>query len=69
MSVSAGVAYTIGTGKLYCGFDELQRESERLLGRPVFTHEFANAEVWPNIWAPLKAALEDELLTDYEAKT
>lgn len=34
------------TGILMCEFHELQEYIERLLGRPVLTHEFADHSLW-----------------------
>ncbi len=55
--VSAGVAYTIATGRLYCPVRDFHAEAERLLARPVLLHEFAS----PEVWDALRAALESEL--------
>ena len=57
MHRTLGQAYTIATGRLFCSFDDLYDISKQLLGRPVFTHEFASKETW----AELRAALEEEL--------
>ena len=60
--VSPGVAYTIATKRLFCSFDDLQREAERLVGGPIMTHEFADEETW----ARISNALEEELLEEIE---
>lgn len=55
--MTAGVAYTIASGRLFSRFDEFHAEAERLLGRPILTHEFA----YDQTWAGLRAAAEEEL--------
>lgn len=62
--MNAGVAYTIASGKLLCDFAEFQTEAERLLGRPVMTHELADEDVWTQ----LRAAAEEELRLEAEAR-
>jgi len=52
-------AYTIATGKLFCPFQEFHTESEKLLGRPIFTHEFAD----PALWEVLKGHFESKAIT------
>lgn len=42
----AGFAYTVASGKLFCPFDEFHQRAEELLGRPIFTHEFASRDLW-----------------------
>lgn len=37
------------TGILMCDFSDLHEYIEKLLGRPVFTHELADKEVWKEI--------------------
>lgn len=55
--MSPGVAYTIASGKLFCPISEFHDEAERLLGRPVLTHEFADRETWD----ALRELAEEEL--------
>jgi hypothetical protein len=49
-----GLGYTLGTGRLYCDMAEFHRFAEKLLDRPILTHEFADERVW----AELRAAFE-----------
>ena len=44
-----GIGYTLATGRLFCDFAAFQAWSERLLGRPVYTHEFASEDLWTNL--------------------
>lgn len=37
------------TGVLMCDIDDLQKYVEEKLGRPVFTHEFAEQSIWDEI--------------------
>lgn len=37
------------TGVLMCEFSKLHEYIEKILGRPVFTHEMANENVWKEI--------------------
>ena len=55
-----GFGYTIGTGRLYTSFPEFHKSAEELLGRPIFTHEFGD----PDIWRELRRAMEDKLLEE-----
>jgi hypothetical protein len=57
-SIEAGFAYTVATGKLFCPMDEFHRRAEALLGRPIFTHEFADMATWE----ALRNAFEAEAL-------
>lgn len=54
-----GVEYSIATGRLFCPMEELHREIERLLDRPVFTHEMANARLWDEARRALEAELTE----------
>jgi hypothetical protein len=54
---SAGLGYTLATGRLYCDFAEFHAWAEKLAGRPIFTHEFADERVW----AELREAFETEV--------
>lgn len=62
--MSPGVAYTIATGRLFCSFALLHSEAERLLGRPILTHEFADRETWAELRSRLEQELELEGLED-----
>ena len=43
-----------------CGpFDDIHQKIEQLLGRPVFTHEMANSELWKEV----KTKVEPEYLS------
>jgi len=55
-----GLAYTIATGRLFTPFEEFQVFAEKLLGRPVMTHEFADHDTW----VELRGALETQLLEE-----
>lgn len=57
-SHEAGFAYTVATGKLFCPMDEFHRRAEILMGRPIFTHEFASEKVW----ADMREAFEQEAI-------
>lgn len=37
------------TGVLMCDFGDMQKYIEEKLGRPIWTHELANHEVWEQI--------------------
>lgn len=52
-----GFAYTVASGRLFCSMAYFQEQAEKLLGRPVLTHEFADGATWSD----LRAALEDAL--------
>lgn len=52
----AGLGYTLASGRLFCNFGDFQLWCEKLLGRPIFTHEFASE------------TLTEELKDAFEAK-
>lgn len=54
----AGFAYTIATGRLYCSVAVFHEGAEELLGRSVWTHEFADQRTWEE----LRAAFEERAL-------
>lgn len=41
-----GIGYTLGTGRLFCNVADFHAWAEELLGRPIFTHEFASEATW-----------------------
>ena len=40
------LGYTLGTGRLFVPMDVWHAWAERLLGRPILTHEFAEEALW-----------------------
>jgi hypothetical protein len=44
-----GIGYTLGTERLFCPFPDFQAFCEDLLGRPIFTHEFARETTWAEL--------------------
>jgi hypothetical protein len=50
-----GLGYTLATGRLFCDVAEFHGFAEKLLGRPIFTHEFGDQRTW------------DEMRERYEA--
>ncbi len=49
------LGYTLGTGRLFVPIDIFHEWAERLLGRPILTHEFADE----NLWDELRGIFED----------
>ena len=47
-------AYTVGSGRLFMEMADFHARAEKLLGRPILTHEFAGSA----IWAELREAVE-----------
>jgi hypothetical protein len=47
----------VATGRLFCSMPEFHAEAERLLGRPILTHELVDEDLWDG----LRRALEAEL--------
>lgn len=41
-----GIGYTLATGRLFCDIAAFHAYAERLLGRPIWTHEFADEDLW-----------------------
>jgi hypothetical protein len=54
---AVGIGYTLASGNLFAPMADFHRYTERLLARPIFTHEFANEAVW----ADLRKAFEDRV--------
>jgi len=44
-----GIILTGFTGKLCCDFQDFHKDIEKRLGRPIFTHELADKELWKEI--------------------
>jgi len=40
------IGYTLGTGRLFVDIAKFHEYAERLLGRPILTHEFGEPETW-----------------------
>ena len=40
------VIASLATGILLCKFDEMHEAAEFLMGHPIWTHHFANADLW-----------------------
>lgn len=49
MEPGEGFGYTLATGKLYCPIDEFHQRAEQLLGRPIWTHEFGQHDIWEQL--------------------
>jgi len=56
--VKLAVKLTLESGISCCPFGDMHREAERLLGHPIWTHEFGMTETWEDILIALAA--EDE---------
>jgi hypothetical protein len=55
-----GFGYTIASGKLFCPMDVFHVYAEKLLGRPILTHEFGDARTWRQ----LRGAFEEAALKE-----
>jgi len=45
-----GIGYTLATGKLYTdSMSHFHEFAEELMGGPIYTHEFANKEMWDHL--------------------
>ena len=49
MTLHEKVVLSAYTGILMCDFSEVHKYIEKLLGRPVWTHELASEALWPEI--------------------
>jgi hypothetical protein len=58
LSHEQAIVVSAYTGVLVCNFADMHEAVEARMGRPVFTHEFANKEVWSQI----KALFKDDFL-------
>ena len=56
ITTDAACAYTVATGRLWCRREDFHRYAEQLLGRPIFTHEFARE----NLWSELRNRFEEQ---------
>jgi hypothetical protein len=61
--VSVGVGYTLASGRLFAPMNEFQLFCERLLNRPILTHEFADEATW----AELREKFETEITIRIQA--
>ena len=52
-----GIGYTLATGRFFCAFSDFQAWAEKLLDRPILTHEFAIKDTWTE----LREAFETEV--------
>lgn len=53
-----GIGYTLATGRLFCPVGEFHEWAEKLMGRPIFTHEFASL----SLWEAMRSAFEAQVL-------
>lgn len=58
MTKHEAAVITCYTGTLLCDFADFHEQAEKIMGRPVWTHEF----VEPSLWAELKEKAKPELM-------
>lgn len=51
-----GIGYTLATGRMFCDVSEFHSWAEKLLGRPIFTHEFGDHETWDELRSTFEEA-------------
>jgi hypothetical protein len=61
LTFTAEVGYSIASGKALAPFGEIHKAAEKLMGRPVWTHEFADE----GFWELLRNAFEDKATVKY----
>lgn len=44
--ISPEVAYSLATGKAFAPFGDIHKAAENLIGRSIWTHEFAELGLW-----------------------
>jgi len=44
-----GIGYTLATGRLFCPISDFHQYAQELVGRPIFTHEFADEALWDEL--------------------
>ena len=49
MTKQEAIVVSAYTGFLMCDFSDMHEYIEKKLGRPVWTHEFANKNIWTEI--------------------
>lgn len=59
--ISPAVAYSIATGRAFAPFGDIQEAAEKLLGIPLWTHQFADQ----NIWDRIRKAFEEAATEKY----
>lgn len=60
----AAIGYTLASGRLFCDVAEFHRFVEELLGRPIWTHEFADEALWIEMRARFEGAVADVLVSE-----
>jgi hypothetical protein len=59
--VEAGIGYTLATGRLFTRFADFHAAAERLIDRPILTHEFASTELWDELRGAFESQVRDRL--------
>ena len=63
-SNTAGVGYTLATGRLFAPMDEFHPFCEELLDRPILTHEFGDSHVWAELREAFEARVRRAVAKD-----
>ncbi len=58
---AVAIGYTLGTGRLFCHFRDLQEYAEHLLQAPILTHELGDERLFQRLRARFEAVVLDEL--------
>ena len=56
-----GIGCTLATGRLFCEVSEFHEFAEKLLGRPIFTHEFASQGLWDSLRLAFERETTEEM--------
>ena len=59
LDLDQAVVISAFTGICCCNFGDMHAEVEKRLGRPIFTHQFADKELWNN---EIKPAFRDDFI-------
>ena len=58
LTLEQAIVVTGFTGFMACKFSDFHEEVEKRLGRPIWTHQFAD----PDLWDEVKAAFRDDFV-------
>ena len=64
MTHKEAIAISAYTGYCFVPFDEVHQFIEKILGRPVLTHELARDDIWDDIRKNMKKNLEEYIHID-----
>ena len=64
MTQKEAIAISAYTGFCFAPFDEIHQFIEKVLGRPVFTHELARDDIWDDVRKNMQKNLDKYIHID-----